>query len=301
MDSTEAAQALGISPTSSPGACFHLLNFLIPAQEAFNAFAHLIEQSPESASWDGIANWCRVIQVAWENTNLEPMVASGSWTYEESARDAWVIARGSALQKISPDALVRFLEHTRAFEAEQRLRVYFFDKLWGLLPGQAQNALIAADHAFWATEGRRNDIFENLRLATEAVVGLVLIDPFRIWMLDNPQTQDRSSKVTPTQNEPYLPIARQLKELWSDNEESFKTFTSFSYPGAETAYWSYLRSGLRALAEIRNQAVHPEDRGHPREESISNIYRIFLGIGQRGILPDLLKLSSAPTIRVTAP
>jgi hypothetical protein len=59
-----------------------------------------------------------------------------------------------------------------------------------------------------------------------------------------------------------------FKELWVDYEESFKAFTSYQYPGADTDYWSKLKISLQALTHVRDMAVHPEARGDTSERGV---------------------------------
>ncbi|MBI4199006.1 MAG: hypothetical protein HY535_00835 [Chloroflexi bacterium] len=276
----------------APGAGFHLISHLVPAQEAVDAFDRLFEEAPDKANWDQIARLCTVIQGIWEEPTPNPEVKCKSWPFEQTARDFWVMARGLALKKMSPDALVSFLRQTERSQSESRLRRYFFDDLWERLSAKAQQALIAADRAFWASEGRRDDVFENLRLAVEEVVEQVLAAPFRHWLEQNNLTHAAAASASGEQRreQAFLPISRLVNELWKQSRQRFREFTSTKYPGVDPKFWDRLHRNLRELRDVRGKAVHPEDRGVPTGQAIVTQYRRFLGIGQPGILPKLLEL-----------
>jgi len=193
---------------------------------------------------------------------------------------------------LSPDIYRQLREEDERHAAQTRLRTYFFGDLWEELPENGQNALIAADRTYWATEGRRDDVFENLRIAVESVVDKVLATPFRLWLKQKPSPTNDAQTRENRDREPLLPISRLIDELWEENSAAFQEFTKVRYPDVDPQFWNDLERDLTLLRNLRSRAVHPEDRGAPRAQAIAYQYGKYLGIGNQGIIRTLLNLEA---------
>ena len=157
------------------------------------------------------------------------------------------------------------------------------------MPNESQGALITADRIYWASEGRKGDILENLRLAVEPVIEQHLAVPFRTWCAQH----DKLAPSSPQSGrpEPFLRLSRLLGELWG-NRQLFEEFSRTAFPQVDRIFWDGLRGNLYNLRNQRGTTAHPEDGGPATIEEISGHYRRFIGIGERGILLDLLALHS---------
>ncbi|MBI2166366.1 MAG: hypothetical protein HYU29_08210 [Chloroflexi bacterium] len=286
-----------IPDTSQPGVGvlgmgFHLLRFLVPVERAIDSFERLVGPPSGDANWQRVAGWCRSLENIWDQPGSASGVPSKLFERCETARDFWLQARGLALHKLSPDALVRFLRETERTQSEARLCTYFFGELWNMLPENAQQALIAADNTFWATEGRRGDVLENLRLAVEAVVETILARPFRKWLSGESSRGVRleDSPRRTAENKSFLPITELIDELWRDHRAEFLKWAQREWPGIEENFWVGVGTDLMALRDARSRAVHPKGREAAGDKVIRDYYAKFLGIGRPGLLPELLRM-----------
>jgi|GEM_PF-3186373 len=240
----------------------------------------------------------RALKSAEENIfRVDPFVTSkigklrsesgSEWSPSYSLSEFWTYARGLCVTRLSPDAYRRLREDDERHAAQERLRKYFFGDLWNVIPQEAQDALIIADRIYWSTEGRKGDILENFRLAIESIIEQQLAIPFRSWC-------SNQNKQTPTSSdaegkEPFLPLSRFLRELWG-NKRLFEEFARAVFPDRQAAFWNELRESLYNLRRLRGAAAHPEKTGPATTEQALEQYRRFIGIGERGILSDLLRL-----------
>jgi hypothetical protein len=175
---------------------------------------------------------------------------------------------------------------TQNTQSEARLRRYFFGDLWDEMPTEAQQALIAADLVYSATEGIRVDVFENLRRAVEPVLEATVVVPFKQWLTG------QSIDYVSASRHLLLPLSRSIAEIWDQNRRWFDEYTKSQYPEVGEVFWSHLGTSLIALREIRQGGVHPEDRGDPKGQAIRNLYHLFMGINNPGIIKSLLDLKT---------
>lgn len=227
--------------------------------------------------------WCRKLSELWRDS----FVKSEKFASPLPSGDYWLIASGLGLQKMTPDQLGRYLQSKENTQSEDRLRSYFFEGIWEKLPEISQQALIAADRIFSAPEGRRYSLISELRHAVEPIVQAMLVDPFKAWL------DARSIKFNESKRQRYLPLSRQVDELWTENEELFEKYLRAQYPSVAAEFWGYLSSALLALRENRSKAEHPEDKGIPANEAMKNLYGLFLGIERKGIIRMLMELDTA--------
>jgi len=271
------------------GAGFHLVAFLVPAQEAVDAFDQLLAASPDSVNWEVVARWCLVIQAIWEEPTPNPEVRSNPGKFKGSARDFWLVARGRVLQKMSPDALASLLHKIEGSQGEVRLRTYFFGDFWDKLPQAAKDHLINADRLFYSREGTDRSIFNELRLACEAVLDDILWEPYHRW-LQNRTLKDLRAVSAARDERPLGTLLGQMLQQLRPVPE-FNQFVAEKYPTARQFIFKDLRQALDDLLKVRNLAEHPQ-RSRPQSSlpEVQNMYRKFLGIGQSGILQQLLAL-----------
>ena len=194
--------------------------------------------------------------------------------------------------QISVDDRRRMYEEKEDASAERRLRSYFFtDTLWELLPKDAKRALISADRAFVdSTSGRREAFLNELRVATEEVLYHRFWKPLGEWSKKQPgyptdpdfratsNIRGHLGKKRPSLDNyekevlPDIGTRRFLREIGL-NEESLD-----------------FKSYIERLRKTRNIAEHTTDR-----KEVDALYAEALGIGQRGVLPELVRLLSKRT------
>lgn len=288
MIKTRAGERLESGPGMlAMGAGYHLITHLVSAQEAVETFERLLRRSHDDTDWGSVSLWCRKLSGLWHAS----LVASENFQPRQPARDYWLMASGLALKKMTPDQLDRYLQSNEMTQAKDRLRSYFLEGIWEKLPESSQQALIAADRFFSAPEGRRYGLASELRLAVEPIVEAVLVAPFKAWL------DAKSLKFNRAVKEKFLPLSRQIDELWVDNRESFERYLKVKYPSVAPESWTRLSSALLALRENRSRAEHPEDNGGLSIFTIKNLYGLFLGIERKGIIRMLMELDIADSVR----
>ncbi|MBI4202374.1 MAG: hypothetical protein HY532_04565 [Chloroflexi bacterium] len=268
----------------------HLITSSVSFEESQAPFLGLASSKSENIDWERVAHHCEeVLQFSIYN-QYNSWLYWGSGEIEDTV--FWSAATAQAKARLSPDAYRRLREQDEAAASSKRLKQYFFPDTWDLLPQIAQQNLIAADRTLWATEGWRYGIFEHLRLSVEPVVDEILGNPFREWLVKNGGRAivPPSNQAGTQEYEAFMPISRLIQELWVDKKEAFARFVATTFPNVRKEWWEYLESSLKALRDLRRRGVHPEDQGQPMEQSVANLYAVFLGIGQEGILPRLMQM-----------
>ena len=268
----------------SAGAGFQLIAYTVPAQKAVEAFDHLTTDSPVDINWDEVPIWCMAISDIWEEPTPNPDVRSNTSRFHHTARDFWVMAHGIALQKMTPDALVRALEASKAADSEKRLSMYFFPGLWNSLPEKARKALISADREYEHLHSRRPIIFDHLRHAARAIIDERLWIPFQAFLRSKGSLHSDLGEAA--RDEPDL---SRMLDNWASPE--FEGYLVNRYRTQDVSYIRNLQWPLRRLNYLANTASHEHWRGLGEfEQALREGYAKFLGIGQLGILPKLVRL-----------
>ena len=201
---------------------------------------------------------------------------------------------------ITPDELRSLYENREDMAAERRLQSYFFtDDLWQALSNRARQALITADRAFVdATSGRRTGFLNELRVATEEVLHHHFWKPFIEWA--------EGQGIIGEQR--FTGLRRVRERLAQRNRSpSLRDYiTALEDVGAK----DFLRDDLelkdsdeqfirqrgvkhfKRLSPLRNDAEHERT---PDRKEVGALYAEALGIGQRGVLPELVRLLSKRT------
>ena len=205
-----------------------------------------------------------------------------------SWREFWYVAREWATAQLSPNEYRKLRDDDEKNSSERRLRTYFFDPFWSELPERARNRLIAAD-TLWNAQGRMawDAVLSNLQIAAEEVFlkfvfqplkgGVPAIDQQLLGLIDDIEHSRESSKIFYFAN-----VCR---------NPSFEGF--LKRRKIETTAIEYLTRDLpRKLDRLRirrNEAEHDAEKAWRREE-IRPFFHEFMGIGQRGVLPELARI-----------
>ena len=210
--------------------------------------------------------------------------------FEIGWTEFWYSARAWASAQMSRSEYMELREQDKADAAENRLKNYFFGDTWIDVPERAQNALVSADKDFNEKErGRSERILNELRIAVEEICYKFIWKPLeddkrpssfdflniRTRLSDNPQRSNPDMK----QYE-YICI-----------QGFFREFLDKHKLGKEDI--RFLTKRLpNALSQLRNERNFAEHEGRrPRtRDHIRSFYGGFLGIGQTGVLPELIKI-----------
>ena len=191
-----------------------------------------------------------------------------------------------------------YLEDREDAAAARRLQVYYFGDGWQTLPNRARAALVNADRAFVARSdsGRTAAILNELRIAAEELLHSRLWEPLIAWADEQKdyRTSPDFSQVRVVREEPRreslglewyerlllddVAVGRFLRdELGVSKDDLAQTIRQRTL--------KYFK-GLRAA---RNAAEH--NPGHEADlAKIRGIYAEAVGIGRKGVLPELARL-----------
>ena len=282
----------------------------LTANEIVGTFLNL-KASRGNADWSEVARDCRVLssESAWA-FGAEPdsyiRTVDGDAVYvtewvpndpgggvnetgeDLSWREFWYVAREWATAQMSPNEYRKLRDNDEKNSSERRLRTYFFDPFWSELPERAKNRLIAAD-TLWNAQGRMawDAVLSNLQTATEEVFLKFVFQPMKgggstidqqlLGLLDAIEHSQERSKIFY-----FASVCR---------NHSFEGF--LKRRNIETTDIEFLTRELpRKLDRLRsrrNSAEHATEEQWRRDE-IRPFFHEFMGIGQRGVLPELARI-----------
>ena len=256
--------------------------------EAANVFISTKANSRDVDSWSQIADDCRVLQSAWFVSGREDDIADErgnivTWAEFWAAAHAWTSAQ------LSPSEYRKMREDDEKHAAENRLRNYFFHINWSYLPERAQQRLINAD-LIWNFPQRvsRESILNDLLRAAEEMCEHFIVQPF---MNDERTSSDIlgiEAKVAEDVRRSSLGVREYISicELPSLPD----SLAERNLADSEIRFIvEKLPTTLRQLTDARNDADH-EIGTFVSPELVDSAYRLFLGIGQPGILPELARI-----------
>ena len=201
----------------------------------------------------------------------------------------WLIAHGWALAQLSRNEYRKMREDDEKHATENRLKNYFFRSDWSYLPERAQQRLINAD-LIWNSPQRvsRESILNDLLRASEEMCERFIVQPF---MNDERTSSDIlgiEAKVAEDVRRSSLGVREYISicELPSLPD----SLAERNLADSEIRFIvEKLPTTLRQLTDARNDADH-EIGTFVSPELVDSAYRLFLGIGQPGILPELARI-----------
>ena len=187
---------------------------------------------------------------------------------------------------MSPDDLANAQKRIDDNASKTRLRKYFFEDLWDEMPEVSREALLAADQEFMATEGRREGIYNSLRLAVEPILEARLVVPFKKW------TAEQGRQYHATDRSKGLTLTNQIKELWELNQEELRNFVKSCYPEVPRAQLNEIFQALDSLRGSRNRSEHPAPGHRRRPDDVARQYNRLVGINQKGVISQLMEFGA---------
>ena len=264
----------------------------VSLDEAASLF-RLLKQSPGTdANWRGITEDCEGLAVIpgmdWDVfTGVNDFVDNDDGNLVLSWSEFWHSSGAWASSQLSPGDLAEFLQKKQEAEAGSRLENYFFGSIWSRLPERARERLINAD-TIWnaAQRGSGESILNELLRATEE-----MCDRFLYQSLMNEETLKTSilnieAEVAKRHNSlgvrEYIRICKlpKLPDLLSERR----------LRGSEIRFMTKdLPTRMEQLTNARNSGEHEPGITVPRA-LVDSAYRLFIGIGQAGVLCQLAQI-----------
>ena len=262
-------------------------------------FEHVEQMSGRGIDWPEVFKACEKLSKCFycplDDCDVYPD-QSGTWestlpALENAEHVFWIEKMGWTQAQLTPDQLRVHLGNQEDESAVQRLRTYFFaDGLWGKLSKRAQEALVSADRAFvTGTQSRYAAIANEIRIATEEVLyhclWLPLSETQRLphpglrMILDKPKQDRRSPSIGD-----YVQLLWNsgIKDYFQDLDLSSDDMRFLTKDNRTTKH-------LQTIRDARNAAEHePGDTVDP--QTVRQLYTESLGIGRRGVLPELVRL-----------
>ncbi len=247
---------------------------------------HIEHMPSQTVRWVDVSKACDLFSILYANYDDLGIFID---------RDAfWSERKGWAESQLTPDQLRDYLQSSEDEAAIQRLQTYFFpDGLWERLPERARTALVTADRArVSSTLGRRAGILNEIRIATEEVLHRCLWLPLSKWAVGqrplHPGVKEILGKPEQLRRSPSIDDYVQL--LWHSEAKAYLQNLGLSEDDVRfLTRENRTTKHLQTLQRARNTAEHePGSAISPSE--VRDLYAESLGIGRKGILPELLRL-----------
>ncbi len=261
--------------------------FEVSPEEATMIFDSIKANSQSDEDWARVAADCHVLATAefvtWdEDEAWEDYGIALHWN------EYWQRARGWAEAQLSPSEYRKMRERDEGDAAERRLRNYFFGKDWVALPQNAQRRLINAD-LIWNSrqDTARETILNDLLRATEAMCYDFIWQPLARNKSAYPEFQRYEDKVAQQQIGHYPGVWDYVSVCESGFFMDFCTSRGLRQAD-EKFMGESLPIALKRLVPNRNDEHIPVEAVSP--DTVKGHYRTFLGIGRRGVLPELARI-----------
>ncbi len=268
----------------------------VSLEEAADIFYALRSKNESVEDWKGIVRACDGLSYVRTDavTGYSDVIDDPDSEYgamEIGWIEFWYSARAWASAQMSRSEFWEWREQEEARAAENRLKNYFFDDTWLDVPPRARKALISADREYNSREaGRLESILNELYIAIEETCLKFIWRPLeddrtpsgfdflniQAKLAENPQlsSPDMSHYEYDICKRPFF---REFLERQGLGNEDIGFLTES------------LPNSMSQLRKERNSAQH--DSGYSRtRDDIGSFYRGFLGIGQAGVLPELIRV-----------
>ena len=205
-------------------------------------------------------------------------------------QEFWAIARTWASAQLSSNEYRALREEDKKGESEERLKNYFFGRDWTELPEGARRRLTSVDVSWNSTEELGIEgVLNDLRRAIEEMCYESIWQPLE-GSSGGQELLEFVALKTDLQEKQEAPGIRDFirvceLECWCNfleqhrlNKDEIRFLTK------------ELPAKMRQLQERRNPAEHDVGRLWQRDE-VRPYFQAFLGIGQRGVLPELARIA----------
>ena len=251
--------------------------------------AHLSNVPEGKVDWASVIDSCQTLK----NYLLieESQTHRGADAVVEEETDYWDETIGWAKAQLTPGQLRSLYEKSHNEAVTARLSKYFFDGgKWDRLSEDAQNALIVCDGVWMADgpESRLLQMLSPLQRAIEDTLYHYLWQPLVEWAETKPDYSDYPGRLLARLNKQYPGLTEYLSVLGSTTGMGYLGTLGFS--SEDLKFLSEdVPTFLRNLRHNRNKVEHEPDAVVALND-IRDLYQAYLGIGRRGVIPELVRL-----------
>ena len=199
----------------------------------------------------------------------------------------WHHAKGWAEAQLGQNDLRDFLRQQERDASEKRLSRYFFGETWRNIPEKAREHMVNVD-VLWFSEARGaaiDAVLNDLQVAAETSCHAFIWEPLRQAEggreLQERDAYLREKGLSPTLSD-YISVCQQ---------QFFKAFVQGQGVSESEQLFliSDLPPALNKLRRARDSAQHSPEKQMRRDE-VEPFVRLFLGIGQPGVLRRLAEV-----------
>ena len=251
--------------------------------------AHLSNISEGEVDWASVIDSCQTLKnyLLIERSQTH----RGADVVVEEETDYWDETIGWAKAQLTPGQLRSLYEKSNNKAAIVRLSRYFFGGgMWDRLSEYAQNALIVCDGVWMADgpESRLLQILSPLQRATEDTLYHYLWQPLVERAGTKPDYSDYPGRLLVRFDKQYPGLTEYLNVLHSAVGKGYLVTLGFASEDL-TFLSKEVPTLLRNLRHNRNKVEHEPDSIVDLND-IRYLYRAFLGISRRGVIPELVRL-----------
>ena len=250
-----------------------------------------VSTSDSATSFDRIRDEVVVLNPEITEEDLGGFV---TWSEFWHGTKAWATAQ------LSPSEYRKMREADEKHAAETRLKNYFFVRDWMYLPERAQERLINAD-LIWNSPQRvsRESILNDLLRATEEMCEHFIFQP----LMNQESTRAEILSIEAKVLEDWRRSSLSVREyIWICNSKSLPSLLEeLQFAEDEIKFVTRrLPAAMRQLTDARNPAEHEVGSSAPLK-LVNAAYRLFLGIGRKGMLPELARIGRKLQIQSPPP
>ncbi len=240
-------------------------------------------------SWRRLANGCNALARLARMWGESVIGEDGN---EESWSEYWPRAEGWAMAQLSPNDLREFMRDQERDASEQRLKSYFFGEVWDNLPEKARESLINVD-SLWFTATRGTNVgavLNDLQVAAETMCYQYIWEPLREAPGGQALLEFKKKDVELSEERKSPTLA---DYAWACRRQFFKEFLDSGQVSEDDRRFllQRLSRALNDLNKSRNRSQHDPNVRLQRQD-VEPFVKMFLGIGQPGVLPRLAEIGS---------
>ena len=256
---------------------------------AMDYLAHLRDSREGSVDWPTVIDSCKTLK------SYLPTEGRSGYDGAEQSMDIptgyWDETIGWANAQLTPGQLLSLYEERISTAATLRLSGYFLaGNQWQRLSEDARHALITADSVWMADgpESRLRNILNPLQRATENILYYHLWTPLCQWTKEHPRDCKFLRAILAEARKQHPGLTEYVRLL--ANELVRRYSQSLGIASEDIGFlMNEVRRHLKVLRDARNRVEHEPGSGVTPTD-IRNLYKESLGIGSRGVLPELIRL-----------
>ena len=251
--------------------------------------SHLGNVREGEVDWTGVIESCQtlrnylLVEGVPTRLGLDDVVGEDTRYWDEKV--------GWARAQLNPSQVRSLIEKSSSDAVTVRLSHYFLDGgAWDRLSEGGQNALVVCD-TIWMTDGpesRLSQILSPLQRATEDTLYHHLWQPLVESIRRTPSRSDYPKRLLTNSGKQYPGLTEYIKFLRSSPGKDY--LRTLELADEDLKFMSkHVPTLLRNLRDHRNRVEHEPNSGIALND-VRNLYRAYLGLGCRGVIPELVRL-----------